>query len=78
MKQDVVGYAKSRATYGDNEWHEEWRNHYTDANKAEQEFCRYVGQGVRHYNFKRLNRDTFACEGKKDGHGLMLALERSR
>lgn len=77
-KQDVVGYAKSMATYGDNEWHEQWREHYKEHDKAEQSFCRYVGQGVRQYNFKRINRDTFACECEKDGHGLMISLERNK
>lgn len=78
MKQDVVGYAKSMATYDDNKWHEQWREHYKEADKAEQSFCRYVGQGVRNYKFKRISRDCFACEDKKDGHGLMISLERSR
>lgn len=77
-KQDVVGYAKSMATYDDNEWHEQWREHYKEADKAEQSFCRYVGQGVRAYEFKRISRDCFACEDKKNGHGLMISLERSR
>ena len=77
-KQDVVGYAKSVATYGDNEWHEQWREHYKDTNKAEYAFNERVGQGVRNYKFKRISRDCFACEDKKDGHGLMLSLERSR
>lgn len=75
-KQDVVGYAKSIATYGDNEWHEQWREHYKDTNKAEQSFCRYVGQGVRQYNFERVNRDCFCCKDNK--HGLMISLERSK
>ena len=77
-KNDVVGYAKSVATYGDNEWHEQWRNHYKDTNKAEQVFNERVGMGIRFYTFKRINRDRFACEDKKDGHGLMVSLERSR
>ena len=77
-KHDVVGYAKSIATYGDNEWHEQWRNHYEDTSKAEQVFNERVGMGIRFYTFKRINRDCFACEYKKDGHGLMISLERSK
>ena len=62
MKHDVIGLAKSRATYGDSEWHEQWREHYREEKDAERVFNERVGMGVRHYTFKRINRDTF--EGK--------------
>lgn len=62
MAHDVIGFVKSELTYGDNEWHEQWRDHYEDENKAERVFNERVGIGVRHYTFKRVNRDTF--EGK--------------
>lgn len=62
MKHYVIGLAKSEPTYGDKEWHEQWRDYYKNENKATRVFNERVGLGVRHYNFKRVNRDTFECK----------------
>ena len=62
MAHYVIGLAKSKATYGDTEWHEQWRECYAKEQDAERVFNERVGMGVRHYTFKRVSRDTF--EGK--------------
>ena len=69
MAHYVIGYAKSNATYGDNEWHEQWRDYYMDESEAERVFNERVGMGVRHYTFKRVSRDTF------EGENLRLELK---
>ena len=62
MTHDVIGFMKSELTYGDKEWHESWRDTFDTRAEAERVFNECVGMVVRHYTFKRVNRDTF--EGK--------------